>query len=92
LDIAALQSELDAFNDAALEGTATARDRARLEELYRDAALPDSIRGRAAFLVGSIFAMDGQHSEMCRWYRFGADRDPANANLRRALESPACRQ
>jgi len=92
LDIARIQSELEAFSNALLAETATATSRGSVEQIYRNVALPDSVRGRAALFVGNWFAFEGQFAEACNWYRSAADRDPDNENVRRALDSPACRQ
>jgi len=91
VDVATISADLERINGAILDDAATPSDTARLMGIYRNREMPDTLRGRAAFYIGSWFALSALNDEACRWYRLANERDPNNQLIQRSLNSPSCR-
>ncbi len=93
--LATIASELDGFNAVLDSETASAADRRQIERVYDDASLPDSVRGRAALLIGNWHMLLSDANDAfeagCQWYRDGLAVDAGNSDIQLALNGPACR-
>jgi serine/threonine-protein kinase len=87
VDMAAITTQLDAFNEATDEDTATEADRNEIEAIYRNGDVSATLRSRAAFLIGVWEVFNGEMSEACLWYQRALDRDSNNSEAQRALSA-----
>jgi hypothetical protein len=94
-ELAAIVTELNRISAAIENEAATESDRRRVEGVYDDATMPDSLRARAALLVGHwhvfLGTADDSFDQSCQWYRRASAVDPGNPNVQTALNQPQCR-
>jgi serine/threonine-protein kinase len=91
LDLGVIIADIQEFSRSVDDDVATAEDRVRIEEIFSNTAVPDSVRAQAAFQIGGWhFLIDGNTLEACRWYRRALDREPGNSTFRNLYDTASC--
>ncbi len=90
VDLAALSAELDGMIERLDNESTRAEAMNRLERVYSDTSIPDSLRASAASMLAFGHQSQGDLNAACDWVRRAAQRAPSNPQYARMLEQLRC--